>query len=51
MIRVSLETNSNATKHAFAEGFLENDRAGPPMCGQPTDDLQLKDGSILFSDD
>ena len=51
VIRVTLDASGNPTKHAFVEGFLENDRADPPMWGRPTDVLQLKDGSILFSDD
>jgi glucose/arabinose dehydrogenase len=51
LIRVSLDAKGKATKHAFIDGFLENDRADPPMWGRPVDVLQLKDGSILFSDD
>jgi glucose/arabinose dehydrogenase len=51
LIRVSLDAKGNATKHAFVDGFLENDRADPPMWGRPVDVLQLRDGSILFSDD
>ncbi len=51
VIRVTLDASGNATKHAFIDGFLENDRADPPMWGRPTDVLQMKDGSILFSDD
>jgi glucose/arabinose dehydrogenase len=51
LIRVSLDAKGNATKHAFVDGFLENDRADPPMWGRPVDVLQMKDGSILFSDD
>ncbi len=51
VIRVTLDASGNPTKHAFVDGFLENDRADPPMWGRPTDILQLKDGSILFSDD
>jgi glucose/arabinose dehydrogenase len=51
VIRVNIDAKGKATKHAFIDGFLENDRADPPMWGRPVDVLQLKDGSILFSDD
>jgi glucose/arabinose dehydrogenase len=51
LIRVSLDANGNASTHPFVDGFLENDRADPPMWGRPVDVLQMKDGSILFSDD
>ena len=51
VIRVSLDAQGKASKHAFIDGFLENERGDPPMWGRPTDILQLKDGSVLFSDD
>ena len=51
LIRVSLDAQGKASKHAFIDGFLENERGDPPMWGRPTDILQLKDGSVLFSDD
>ncbi len=51
LIRVSLDADGKATKHAFIDGFLENEKADPPMWGRPVDILQMKDGSILFSDD
>jgi glucose/arabinose dehydrogenase len=51
VIRVSLDAKGKATKHAFIDGFLENELGDPPMWGRPTDLLQLKDGSVLFSDD
>ncbi len=51
VIRVSLDAKGKATSHRFVEGFLENERGDPPMWGRPTDILQMKDGSILFSDD
>jgi len=35
----------------FLDGFLENDKGDPPMWGRPVDVLQLKDGSVLVSDD
>ncbi len=51
LIRVTVDAKGKATKHAFIDGFLENDRADPPMWGRPVDVLQMKDGAILFSDD
>jgi len=51
LIRVNLDAKGNATKHAFVDGFLENEKGDPPMWGRPVDVLQMKDGSILFSDD
>jgi glucose/arabinose dehydrogenase len=51
VIRVSVDADGKATKSAFVDGFLENDKGDPPMWGRPVDILQMKDGSILFSDD
>ena len=51
LIRVTVGADGKATSHPFIDGFLENDRGDPPMWGRPTDVLQMKDGSILFSDD
>jgi glucose/arabinose dehydrogenase len=51
VISVSVDAGGKATKKPFVEGFLENPAADPPMWGRPVDILQLKDGSILFSDD
>ena len=51
VIRVNVDAAGKATKHPLIDGFLENDRADPPMWGRPVDVLQMKDGSILFSDD
>ncbi len=51
VIRVSLDAKGRPTRHEFVEGFLENPSGDPPMWGRPTDILQMKDGSILFSDD
>lgn len=51
LIRVTVAADGKATSHPFIDGFLENDRGDPPMWGRPTDVLQMKDGSILFSDD
>ena len=51
LIRVTVGADGKTTRHTFLEGFLENDRGDPPMWGRPTDVLQMKDGSILLSDD
>jgi glucose/arabinose dehydrogenase len=51
VIRVNVDAAGKVTSHPFIDGFLENDRADPPMWGRPVDVLQMKDGSILFSDD
>jgi glucose/arabinose dehydrogenase len=51
VVHVSVAADGKVTRKPFVEGFLENDRADPPMWGRPVDLLQLKDGSLLFSDD
>ena len=51
LVRASLDANGKATLHPFVDGFLENEKADPPMWGRPVDVLQMRDGSILFSDD
>jgi glucose/arabinose dehydrogenase len=51
VIRVSVDAAGKATSYPFVDGFLENDKGDPPMWGRPVDVLQLKDGSVLFSDD
>jgi glucose/arabinose dehydrogenase len=51
VVRVSVDANGVATKHAFLDGFLEDERGDPPMWGRPTDVLQMRDGSVLISDD
>ena len=51
VISVSVDGNGKVTKKPFVEGFLENASGDPPMWGRPVDVLQLKDGSVLFSDD
>ena len=51
LIRVTVDPKGKIIKHPFVDGFLENDKGDPPMWGRPVDVLQMKDGSILFSDD
>jgi len=50
--RVVLGENGKVTKaEPFLTGFLTDDKADPPMWGRPVDVLQMRDGSLLFSDD
>jgi glucose/arabinose dehydrogenase len=50
--RVTLNENGKVMKAApFLTGFLQDEKADPPMWGRPVDVLQMKDGSLLFSDD
>ena len=51
VIRVTVDAKGKATTHPFVDGFLENAAGDPPMWGRPVDVLQMKDGSVLFSDD
>lgn len=51
VIVATVDAKGKVTKKPLVEGFLENAAGDPPMWGRPVDVLQLKDGSILFSDD
>lgn len=51
VIAVWVDAKGKVTKKPLVEGFLENATGDPPMWGRPVDILQMKDGSILFSDD
>lgn len=51
VIRVTIDGKGVATRHNFIDGFLEDEKGDPPMWGRPTDVMQMKDGSVLFSDD
>ncbi|MEO7335742.1 MAG: PQQ-dependent sugar dehydrogenase [Caldimonas sp.] len=51
VIRVSVDANGQAKSEPFLSGFLTDEKADPPMWGRPVDVLQLKDGSVLVSDD
>ena len=51
VIRVSVDAKGMAKSEPFLEGFLQDDKADPPMWGRPVDVLQMKDGSVLVSDD
>jgi glucose/arabinose dehydrogenase len=50
--RVVVNENGKVIKsEPFLTGFLTDEKADPPMWGRPVDVLQMKDGSLLFSDD
>ncbi|HEY6242122.1 MAG TPA: PQQ-dependent sugar dehydrogenase [Burkholderiales bacterium] len=50
--RVALNENGKVVNaEPFLTGFLTDEKADPPMWGRPVDVLQMKDGSLLFSDD
>ena len=49
--RVSFDANGKAKMEPFLTGFLQDEKADPPMWGRPVDVMQMKDGSLLFSDD
>jgi glucose/arabinose dehydrogenase len=51
VISVNVDAKGKVTSKPFVEGFLENAAGDPPMWGRPVDILQMKDGSVLFSDD
>ena len=51
VIHVSVDAKGVAKSEPFLEGFLQDDKADPPMWGRPVDVLQMKDGSVLVSDD
>ena len=51
LTRVSFDANGKVKMQPFLTGFLQDEKADPPMWGRPVDVLQMKDGSLLFSDD
>jgi glucose/arabinose dehydrogenase len=52
VMRVKVDEKGNASKpEPFLTGFLQDEKADPPMWGRPVDVLVLKDGSMLVSDD
>ena len=52
VIRVTLDAKGKVAKsEPFLEGFLQDAKSDPPMWGRPVDVLQMKDGSLLVSDD
>jgi len=51
IMRVSFDANGKPKMEPFLTGFLQDEKADPPMWGRPVDVMQMKDGSLLFSDD
>ncbi|HEX4325424.1 MAG TPA: PQQ-dependent sugar dehydrogenase [Burkholderiales bacterium] len=52
VIRVVVDPKGQVVKaEPFLEGFLTDEKADPPMWGRPVDVQQMKDGSLLVSDD
>ena len=51
VVRVTIDGAGNAKQQPFLDGFLTDEKADPPMWGRPADVLQLRDGSLLVSDD
>ncbi len=52
VMRVTTDAAGKVTgMKPFLEGFLTDDKGDPPMWGRPVDVLQLRDGSMLVSDD
>lgn len=52
VIRLVVDPKGRVVKsEPFLEGFLTDDKADPPMWGRPVDVQQMKDGSLLVSDD
>jgi len=51
VVRVTFDADGKPKLQPFLEGFLTDEKADPPMWGRPVDVLQMKDGSLLVSDD
>jgi glucose/arabinose dehydrogenase len=51
IMHVTFDASGNPKMRPFLTGFLQDEKADPPMWGRPVDILQMKDGSLLFSDD
>ena len=52
IMRVKVDAKGNASApEPFVTGFLQDEKADPPMWGRPVDVQQLRDGSLLVSDD
>jgi glucose/arabinose dehydrogenase len=49
--RVTFDAKGKAKMRPFLTGFLQDEKADPPMWGRPVDVLQMRDGSLLVSDD
>jgi glucose/arabinose dehydrogenase len=51
VMRGTVGSNGKVKLQPFVTGFLTDEKADPPMWGRPVDVLQMRDGSLLFSDD
>ena len=52
VMRVIVDGNGKVTKYEpFLEGFLTDPKATPPTWGRPVDVMQMRDGSLLVTDD
>jgi glucose/arabinose dehydrogenase len=51
IMRGIVGANGKVKLQPFLTGFLQDEKADPPMWGRPVDVLQMRDGSLLFSDD
>ena len=51
VMRVVVDGDKVVKTEPFVTGFLQDEKADPPMWGRPVDILVMKDGSVLFSDD
>ena len=51
VMRVSFDANGKPQMEPFLTGFLQDEKADPPMWGRPADVMVMRDGSMLVSDD
>jgi glucose/arabinose dehydrogenase len=51
VMRVVVNGTKVVKSEPFLSGFLQDEKADPPMWGRPVDVLVYKDGSLLVSDD
>ncbi|HZR69777.1 MAG TPA: PQQ-dependent sugar dehydrogenase [Burkholderiales bacterium] len=51
VMRGTVGENGKVKLQPFLTGFLTDEKADPPMWGRPVDVLQMRDGSLLVSDD
>lgn len=49
--RVSFDADGKLKMEPFLTGFLQDEKADPPMWGRPSDVMVMRDGSLLVSDD
>jgi glucose/arabinose dehydrogenase len=49
--RVSFDADGKPKMEPFLTGFLQDEKADPPMWGRPADVMVMRDGSMLVSDD